>query len=118
LAINKNLTLFLVLALFILQKLHYYLPEMKKPNRPAKIPKPVKSVKNGTKAVDIPHINIQKAYKAFRFIHDWSLSHPRGQRAKIINRDNNQFSAGRDRLFTRIAVSRIFFIFQTKISVL
>ena len=49
---------------------------MKNPNSPAKIPKPVKLVKNGTKAVDIPQINIQKAYRAFRFIHDWSPSHP------------------------------------------
>ena len=51
---------------------------MKNPNSPAKIPKPVKSVKNGTKAVDMPQINIQKAYRAFRFIHDWSPSHPLG----------------------------------------
>ena len=65
---------------------------MKKPNSPAKIPKPVKSVKNGTKAVDMPQINIQKAYKAFRFIHDLSPSHPRV--IKIINRDNNRSSTG------------------------
>ena len=56
---------------------------MKNPNSPAKIPKPVKSVKNGTKAVDMPQINIQKAYREFRFIHDWSPSHPLGAKKKI-----------------------------------
>ena len=87
---------------------------MKKPNRPAKIPKPVKSVKNGTKAVDIPHINIQKAYKTFRFIHDWSPSHPRGQRAKIILIGIIIDPVLAGRLFTRIAVSRIFFYIPNK----
>ena len=58
---------------------------MKNPNSPAKIPKPVKLVKNGTKAVDMPQINIQKAYRAFRFIHDWSPSHPLGAKKNNLN---------------------------------
>ena len=83
---------------------------MKNPNSPAKIPKPVKSVKNGTKAVDMPQINIQKAYRAFRFIHDWSPSHPRGQRAKIINRDNNRSSAGRPVIYSDCSFTYFFYI--------